>query len=194
MNKKTILNRLTRRDFYLSYAAFSIVVTNRLKLFKLGKFVDINEVNKSDDMYGVWKNVNNLNKFLGFRLTNIDLIQFLSTLLSQKVIYTEIGVSVLKNFYLMANFLNKSELYAFDINDIYKPMEEKFKFVNKSGIKNNYVLDNNEIIYFKGDVFSDQNLMTIRPMNGTPASEWYKLIGKKSNKNYEKFQKIIIKK
>ena len=133
MNKKTILNRLTRRDFYLSYAAFSIVVTNRLKLFKLGKFVDINEVNKSDDMYGVWKNVNNLNKFLGFRLTNIDLIQFLSTLLSQKVIYTEIGVSVLKNFYLMANFLNKSELYAFDINDIYKPMEEKFKFVNKSG-------------------------------------------------------------
>ena len=88
MNKKTILNRLTRRDFYLSYAVFSIVVTNRLKLFKLGKFVDINEVNKSDDMYGVWKNVNNLNKFLGFRLTNIDLIQFLSTLISKKVFYT----------------------------------------------------------------------------------------------------------
>ena len=158
MYKKTVLNKLTRRDFYLSYAAFSIVATNRLKLFKLGKFVDINEVNKSDDMYGVWKNVNNLNKFLGFRLTNIDLIQFLSTLLSQKVIYTEIGVSVLKNFYLMANFLNKSELYAFDINDIYKPMEEKFKFVNKSGIKKNYVLDNNEIIYFKGDVFSSDDL------------------------------------
>ena len=37
-------------------------------------------------------------------------------------------------------------------------MEEKFKFVNKSGIKNNYVLDNNEIIYFKGDVFSSDDL------------------------------------
>lgn len=160
MNKKTILNRLTRRDFYLSYAVFSIVVTNRLKLFKLGKFVDINEVNKSDDMYGVWKNVNNLNKFLGFRITNIDLIQFLSTLLSKKVVYTEIGVSVLKNFYLMANFLSKSKLYAFDINDIYKPMEKKLKFINKSGIKTKYALDSNEIIYFKGNVFSSDDLIS----------------------------------
>ena len=160
MYKQSVLNRLSRRDFYLSYTAFLIVVKNRIKLFKLGKFIDIDEINKSDDMYGVWKNVNNLNKFLGFRLTNIDLIQFLSTLLSQKVVYTEIGVSVLKNFYLMANFLNKSKLYAFDINDIYKPMEKKLKFINKSGIKTKYLLDSNEIIYFKGNVFSSDDLIS----------------------------------
>jgi len=158
MYKKTFFNRLTARDFYLSYDLFLIVIKNRIKLFKLGKFVDINEVNKSDDMFGVWKNTNNLNRFLGFRLTNIDLIQFLSTLLSQKIVYTEIGVSVLKNFYLMANFLYKSKLYAFDINDIYKPMEEKFKIIDKSEIKTNYLLDNNEILYFKGDVFSPDDL------------------------------------
>jgi len=159
MYKNTILKKLSKRDYYLSYISFLIVARNRLKLFKLGNFIDINEVNKSNDMYGVWKNVNNLNKFLGFRLTNIDLIQFLSTLLSQKIIYTEIGVSVLKNFYLMANFLKKGKLYAFDINDIYKPMEDKFKLVNKTEVKSNYLLGNNEIIYFKGDVFSSDDLI-----------------------------------
>jgi len=159
MYKNKILNKLSKRDYYFSYISFLIVAGNRLKLFKLDNFVDINEVNKSNDMYGVWKNVNNLNKFLGFRLTNIDLIQFLSTLLSQKIIYTEIGVSVLKNFYLMANFLQKAKLYAFDINDIYKPMEDKFKLVNKTEVKSNYLLGNNEIIYFKGDVFSSDDLI-----------------------------------
>lgn len=158
MYKNTVLNRLYRRDYYLSYAIFLIIVKNRIKLFKLGNFVEISEVIKSDDMYGVWKNVINLNKFLGFRLTNIDLIQFLSTLLSQKVVYTEMGVSVLKNFYLMANYLNNSKLYAFDINDIYKPMEEKFKITNKSGNKTSYLLDSNEIIYFKGNIFSSDDL------------------------------------
>ena len=75
MYKNTFLDRLARRDFYLSYYIFLIVIKNRLNLFKLGSFVEINEVKKSDDMYGVWKNIVNLNKFLGFRLTNIDLIQ-----------------------------------------------------------------------------------------------------------------------
>lgn len=159
MYKNTVLSKLIKRDFYLSYVIFSIVVKNRIKLFKLGNFVEISEVNKSDDMYGVWKNVNKLNKFLGFRLTNIDLIQFLSTLLSKKIVYTEIGVSVLKNFYLMANFLNNSKLYAFDINDIYKPMEKKFKIANKSEVKTNYLFDSNEIIYFKGNVFSSDDLI-----------------------------------
>jgi len=159
MQKDNFRNRLSSRDFYLSYFLLSIIIRNRIKLFRLGKFVNQNEVKKSNDMYGVWKNVNNLNKFLGFRITNIDLMQFLSTLIPQKITYTEIGVSVLKNFYLMASYLKNSQLYAFDINNIYKPMEAKLKIISKSDAKSTYHLDSNEIIYFKGNVFSSDDLI-----------------------------------
>lgn len=160
MQKNNFRNRLSSRDFYLSYCLLKIIIRNRIKLFRLGSFVTQNEVKKSNDMYGVWKNVSNLNKFLGFRITNIDLIQFLSTLIPQKIIYTEIGVSVLKNFYLMASYLKNSRLYAFDINNIYRPMESKLKIISKSDTKSTYLLNSNEIIYFKGNVFSSDDLIT----------------------------------
>mgnify|MGYP001185750248 CR=1 FL=1 len=63
MYKKTVLNKLTRRDFYLSYAAFSIVATNRLKHFKLGKFVRL-------ICFAQWKR----ERFaISFRVTAFDL-------------------------------------------------------------------------------------------------------------------------
>ena len=83
------------------------------------------------------------------------------------------------------------------INNISLSMGKPKKIITKNEIQTKKIVRKMIVAskkIFKGDVFSDQNLMTIRPMNGTPASDWYKLIGKKSNKNYEKFQKIIIKK
>ena len=156
--KNNFIKKIISRDYYLSLSVLSIVIKNRIKLKKLGKYIDINEINKSNDKYGVWQNTDNLNKFLGFRLTNIDLMQFLTSLIPKKIIYTEIGVSVLKNFFLMANFLNKSKLYAFDINNIYPPMKKYL--IQTSENKNivEYSFKNNKIIYFQGNVFSQKDL------------------------------------
>ena len=46
----------------------------------------------------------------------------------------------------------------------------------------------------KGDIFSKNNVMTIRPMKGLSANNWYKILGKKSDRDYKKFEKIKIKK
>lgn len=46
----------------------------------------------------------------------------------------------------------------------------------------------------KGDIFSIDNIMTIRPMKGLSADNWYKILGKKSDRNYKKFEKIKFKK
>ena len=156
--KNNFIKKIISRDYYLSLSVLSIVVKNRIKLKKLGKYIDLNEINKSNDKYGVWQNTDNLNKFLGFRLTNIDLMQFLTSLIPKKIIYTEIGVSVLKNFFLMANFLNKSKLYAFDINKIYPPMKKYLKQTSENKNIVEYIFKNNKIIYFQGNVFSQRDL------------------------------------
>ena len=83
------------------------------------------------------------------------------------------------------------------IKNISLSMGKPKKIITKNEVKTKKIVRKMIVAskkILKGDLFSDQNLMTIRPMNGIPASDWYKLIGKKSNKNYEKFQKITIKK
>ena len=100
------------------------------------------------------KNIQIVNKKMGYRMSNLDLLQLLSLSLSEKIIYTEIGVSVLKNFYLMANYLDNAELYAFDRNEIYKNVEKEFTSKTRNENVGMYKFNNNLITYFKGDVYS----------------------------------------
>ncbi len=152
-----MFKRLKKRDYYFSFRTLKIVLDNRKILKKLGNFVEDKYLNKSEDQYGVGRNKFLINKPMGLRLSHIDLIQILTKKYNEKIIYTEIGVSVLKNFFLLANFLDDAEMYAFDRNEIYKKIEEHFELVEEYEYTKKYNYHNNEITYFVGNVYSDSD-------------------------------------
>jgi len=149
-----MLNKIKNRDYYLSIENLKIVLNNRKILKNLGNFVEDKYLSHSEDQYGVGKNKVLINKPMGLRLSHIDLIQILTKIYKEKIIYTEIGVSVLKNFFLLANFINNSEMYAFDRNKIYKNIEKYFEPTEEFENIKKYNYDSNEITYFIGDVHS----------------------------------------
>ena len=152
--KKNFTQKLKSRDYYLSIDSTKIVLQNRKILSKFKEFSNEKEIKKSEDFYGLGQNIQIVNKKMGYRMSNLDLLQLLSLSLSEKIIYTEIGVSVLKNFYLMANYLDNAELYAFDRNEIYKNVEKEFTSKTRNENVGMYKFNNNLITYFKGDVYS----------------------------------------
>jgi len=152
-----MLNKIKKRDYYLSFNTFKIVLNNRKILKNLGNFVEDKYLTNSKDLYGVGKNKVLINKPLGFRLSHIDLIQILTKNYEEKIIYTEIGVSVLKNFFLLANFIDDAELYAFDRNEIYKNIEKYFDLIEENESTKKYNYQNNQITYFIGNVYSESD-------------------------------------
>lgn len=152
-----IIKKLRNRDYYFSFATLKIVFRNRLILLGLKNFIVEELLLNSKDKYGIRNNTKAINKFLGFRLTNIDLIQVLSKELGTKICYVEIGVSVMKNFYLLANHLENSQMFAFDINPIYEPIEKKLFRIDHN-LSNLYKFNSNTIHYFEGDVHNDDDL------------------------------------
>lgn len=156
-----LFKKLRERDYYFSINVLKIVIKNRIIIKSLKNYINEDTVNKSSDRYGVWGNVDRLNKYLGLRLTNIDLIQILSGELLKRKIYVEIGVSVMKNFFLLANNLKDSKLYAFDINLIYKPIENRFRTIEK-GNPSLYNFKSNHITYYQGNVYEKNDLITFK--------------------------------
>ena len=152
-----MFKRLKKRDYYLSFRTLKIVLNNRKILKNLGDFVEDKYLTDSKDLYGVGKNKLLINKRMGLRLSHIDLMQILTKNYNEKIIYTEIGVSVLKNFFLLANFLNGAEMYAFDRNKIYKKIEKHFDLIEEYEFAKKYNYHNNEITYFVGNVYSERD-------------------------------------
>jgi hypothetical protein len=155
---KNLIITITKRDYYLSLSVFKIVLKNRILLRKLSPYVQEKDLSSSKDSYGISKDsLVLINKPLGLRLTHIDLLQFLSKILKDDIVYTEIGVSVLKNFYLLSEHLENSLMFAFDRNSVYPKIEAKF--IKESDDKNiiNYVHGSNKITYFIGDVHSEND-------------------------------------
>ena len=142
-----------------------IIKYNRKTLNSIDNFIDVSDYEKSDDLYGLPKRVFHLiNTPINNDITYVDLLTFLYLFLNKKKInYLEIGVSVLKTFYQIANFLKDSNLYAYDINYI-NPIIEKH-FNKTSDYKqllqknvNHYIYNSNNIYYYKGDIFKINQL------------------------------------
>ena len=97
-----------------------VVKKNRESLSSVDCFVTDEIYNNSPDNYGLPQHVRHLIDLpINTELTYVDVLMFLKNHLQTKhPKYVEIGVSVLKTFYQVANFLQDSELYAFDINTI----------------------------------------------------------------------------
>ena len=136
-----------------------VVKKNRETLSEVDCFITDQDYNASPDSYGLPIQVKHLIDLpINDHFTYVDILMFLQQRLAvEKIKYVEIGVSVLKTFYQVANFLNDSELYAFDINKINPTIAEKFTTVEEGERVNKYTHNKNQITHFKGNVFKKED-------------------------------------
>lgn len=154
-----------------------IVDKNRDTLADVDSFVTSEDYDASNDNYGLPQHVRHLiDKEISDDWTYVDIMLYLSQYFQKDSLkYVEIGVSVLKTFYQMASGLDNSNLYAFDINQINPTVE---KFFTQSGENTNkdlgsvcsYTFGNNNISYYRGDVFSEENFKDFSTHIGTKAN------------------------
>ena len=145
---------------------------NRKNLSKIKSFLSDTDYKASADNYGLPNSVRHLiDSPIGDSPTYTDLLLFLSQKLNvSKISYLEIGVSVLKNFYQIASFLEKSELYAFDINKPNPPISSLFHCISITEDENKYryTYNHNDILYYQGDVFKSSDLESLQSLMQTP--------------------------
>jgi hypothetical protein len=135
------------------------VKKNREILTDLGILIDENEYELND--YGIpYKNFQFINQPINKYLCNIDLITILLTLFKKKEVnYLEIGVSIMKNFFVVENNFKNFNLFAYDINTIIG--KHKNKFQKDSVVKNLFFSENtnNSLFYYVGDVLNEFQTM-----------------------------------
>jgi hypothetical protein len=136
-----------------------VVKKNRETLSRVDFFITDEDYDNSLDNYGLPLHVRHLIDLpIDKNLTYVDVLMFLkSQLKTENPKYVEIGVSVLKTFYQVSNFLEDSELYAFDINKINPSIAKKFDLKQKGYQVNKYNYNGNKITHFKGDVFKKED-------------------------------------
>ena len=136
-----------------------VVRKNREVLSSVDCFITDEDYQNSPDNYGLPLHVRHLIDLpINEDLTYVDILMFLKSHLKTKSPkYVEIGVSVIKTFYQVANFLEDSELYAFDINTINPTIAKKFDITQEGPQVNKYKYNNNKITHFKGDVFEKKD-------------------------------------
>tara|TARA_R110002051_G_scaffold325548_1_gene428794 strand:+ start:1510 stop:2268 length:759 start_codon:yes stop_codon:yes gene_type:complete len=136
-----------------------VVKKNRKSLSGVDCFITDKDYNSSPDSYGLPYQVKHLIDLpINEEFTYVDILMFLQQHLQvEKIKYVEIGVSVLKTFYQVANFLEDSELYAFDINKVNPTIAEKFTLTEEGEKVNKYTHNNNKISHFKGNVFKQED-------------------------------------
>lgn len=144
------------------------LLTNRKTLESVDNFIEEKSYEASNDLYGLPRNkIKHINKKINNYPTYTDLLTFFPKALNlKKVKYVEIGVSVLKNFYQISNSVELATLYAFDINDINPSVSKKFELINKDQNTVSFKYKSNEIYYFKGDVFKNEDLINFSKLVG----------------------------
>jgi len=88
-----------------------------------------------------------------------------------------------KNFRLMIENLRKTEILIGSSKKTPTTNEKKnIKFIRK-GI---YAKQN----IIKNEVFTEKNLILLRPEHKNKASNWFNIVGKRATRNYKKFEKV----
>ena len=169
-NYRNLIKKFKNRDIYLNFGLFKIVLKNLKLLKSIKTFKSDSLISESEDNYGLTsKGYELVDEDINLRLTYIDLIPYLCRYISNEIIYVEIGVSVLKNFYCVANNLTSSKMFAFDINRINPIIEEKFN--NKKQISDqstSYIFNSNLITYVEGDVYNSKDLQELLSLSKKP--------------------------
>ncbi|WP_293311991.1 hypothetical protein [Pedobacter sp. UBA5917] len=147
---------------------------NRSSLKEIQKWVNDDDFEKSFFSYGVPDYVKPLlNREIGDEITYTDLLLYYSRYLNSPK-YLELGVSVGKNFYQIAEGLENSFLMGFDIEDMSSPLKHTFSFVEtekwkgpKTSLRNrefeltSYNYKSNKIKYLAGDIWDEASWMKL---------------------------------
>ena len=143
----------------------NILVKNRESLNSIENLVDNESYYDSQDSYGLPNRIlKHINKPLNNYPTYTDLFCLCSESLNKNISYVEIGVSVMKNTYQVANYLNNATIFCFDINKINPAVENKLERISSKDNLSHYKLLSNELFYFKGDVFNPQDLNNFKDL------------------------------
>ena len=115
-NFQNLIKKFINRDIYLNIKLARIVFNNRKALKSIKSFRSGTLISKSKDNYGLTKKGYDLvDKNINLRLTYMDIIPYLCNYIGNEIIYVEIGVSVLKNFYCIANNLTSIVINIYNL-------------------------------------------------------------------------------
>ena len=139
------------------------VAKNRTSLNSVDSFIDLETRSSSKDFYGLpIRALKHIDSMYNNYPTYSDLILYLLNSFSSSPKYIEIGVSVLKNLFLVSSGKTGLEIFAYDINKINPVLEKYLIFeTSKDNIKK-YTHNNNKISYFQGDVFNNEDLQNFK--------------------------------
>lgn len=141
------------------------IETNKKTLKSVNTFIDLNTYSKSNDYYGLPpKILKHIDRPYNKYPTYSDLILYLLDSFSNSPKYIEIGVSVLKNFYLISSGKTGIELYAYDINQINTTIEKYFLLEDSREKIKKYEHNGNKLAYFQGDVFNTKDLSNFKDL------------------------------
>ena len=147
----------------------SVVEKNRNSLKEIPTWISQSAFDNSYYNYGVPENIKSLLDLeIGNEMTYSDVIMYYSTSI-KKVNYLELGVSVGKNFFQMANGFNNASLTGFDIENIHPSLQSRFTFIEKrtwegkadslrkeSSSLSNYSFKTNSVSYMAGDIWDER--------------------------------------
>jgi hypothetical protein len=153
---------------------------NRKTLSEVPKWLTKKTLTKSYFNYGVPDTVMDLlNKDVGRETTYTDLIAYYSKKLT-KINFLELGVSVGKNFFQLANIFDHATLTAYDIENINDVLADKLQYHDKvewnapekslrkeKSSLSKFTYNNNNVNYLAGDIWDENS--------------WSKLKGNKFN-------------
>ena len=138
-----------------------IIKKNRIYLETVSEFLDKKNYEEND--YGMPPIVFlNINKKINNLPTYSDLINFLNyKFFNSQLNYLETGVSVMKNFLQVDNFLENSHLFAYEIEELNPLFIEEYDTIDDN-LRTKSAL--NEIKYFKGDLGSKKDNLSFNEL------------------------------
>lgn len=104
-----------------------------------------------------------LNRPISEEPTYTDLIVFGAARLRHPA-YLELGVSVGKNFYVLANVLRDARLWGFDRERVNPVLEHRLQFLSRDGPVSRYRCGSNCVSYLQGDIL---DAAAWQPLRGT---------------------------
>lgn len=171
-----------QRAFFTPEQIAPVIRQNRAALSSVPRWIDDSVYDHSIFQYGLPAALKlMIDKPISSEVTYTDALCFLLTRLSKPVRYLEMGVSVGKNFFQVANFLQNGSLTGFDIEEMNPILEARFsdrtaisrwatmETSMKKGESSltSYRFQTNQVRYLSGDIFDE--------------SSWARLAGEKFN-------------
>lgn len=130
-----------------------IIRTNRRHLHSIRCWLNDEDYRQSRDRYGCPPHARALLDLpLDEQPTCTDLLAFAARRLATPIRYLELGVSVGKNLYVLANVLQQARLVGFDWEQINPVLERRFEPVGALGRMRYYRHGTNELAYLEGDI------------------------------------------